>query len=155
MKIFQNFYIWKRVPLQRRAVTIESDIFSFGNIIFLIPQNISFPVAYNMFRPFIDTILSQSHELKRMRNSEKTKTRMQSFVRNFPGAATQCMAGYMKPSIRANPNHFLLHVGTLNWIKRAVKSTIIWKICVTERTFFSLITAKKLKQVIWIVVGFI
>ena len=31
---------------------------------------------------------------------------------NFPGATTQCMADYMNSSIRAKPNHFILHVGT-------------------------------------------
>ena len=34
------------------------------------------------------------------------------FLRNFPGATTQCMAHYMKPSIRVKPNHFILQVGT-------------------------------------------
>ena len=33
-------------------------------------------------------------------------------MRNFPGATTRCMAGYIKPSIRARPNHFIFHVGT-------------------------------------------
>ena len=47
-----------------------------------------------------------------MGNTENTKTRMQSFLRNFPGATTQCMADYMKPSTRAKQNHFILHVGT-------------------------------------------
>ena len=90
------------------------------------------------------------------------------------------MAGYIKPSIRARPNHFIFHVGTndlnsnrppdkiakaiidlaselkseksgvsiLNWIKTEVKSTIIWKICVTERTYLIDHSKKKLKQVI-------
>ena len=30
----------------------------------------------------------------------------------FPGATIQCMADYMKPSIRAKPDHVILHVGT-------------------------------------------
>ena len=33
-------------------------------------------------------------------------------MRNFPGAITECMADYMKTSIRAKPNHFILHVST-------------------------------------------
>ena len=33
-------------------------------------------------------------------------------VRNFPRATTQCMADYLKPLIRAKPNHLILHVGT-------------------------------------------
>ena len=47
-----------------------------------------------------------------MGNSEKLKPECKDFVRNVPGATTQCMADYMKPWIRAKPNHFLLHVGT-------------------------------------------
>ena len=44
--------------------------------------------------------------------AKKLKPECKVFVRNFPGATTQCMADYMKPSIRAKPNHFILHVGT-------------------------------------------
>ena len=33
-------------------------------------------------------------------------------VRSFPGATTQCMDDYVKPSIRAQPDHFIGHVGT-------------------------------------------
>ena len=47
-----------------------------------------------------------------MGNSEKTKTRMEHFCENLAGATTQCMADYIKPSIRAKPNHFILHFGT-------------------------------------------
>ena len=47
----------------------------------------------------------QTH--KQMGNSENTKTRVQSFCENFP----RSMADYMKPSIRAKPNHFKFHVG--------------------------------------------
>ena len=43
---------------------------------------------------------------------EKLKPECKVFVRNFPGATTQCMADYMKSSIRAKPNHFILHLGT-------------------------------------------
>ena len=34
------------------------------------------------------------------------------FLRNFLGATTQCMADYMKPWLRAKPNHLILHAGT-------------------------------------------
>ena len=51
----------------------------------------------------------QTH--KWMGNSEKTKTRMQTFVRTFQRATNHCMADYMKPSTRVKPNHFILHVG--------------------------------------------
>ena len=37
---------------------------------------------------------------------------MQSVRKNFTGATIQCMADYMKPSIRAKPDHVILHVGT-------------------------------------------
>ena len=43
---------------------------------------------------------------------KKLKLECKVFVRNFPGATTQCMPDYMKPSIRAKLNHFILHVGT-------------------------------------------
>ena len=33
-------------------------------------------------------------------------------MRIFPGATTPCIIDYMKPWIRAKPNHFVLHVGT-------------------------------------------
>ena len=49
------------MSLQRRAVTIERDTFSLGNMVSLIPWKMSFPMIYNMFRPFFATILSQSH----------------------------------------------------------------------------------------------
>ena len=40
------------------------------------------------------------------------KTECKVFVRTFPGATTQCIADSMKTSIRAMPNHFILHVWT-------------------------------------------
>ena len=43
---------------------------------------------------------------------KKLKPECKVFVRNFPRATTQCMADYMKPSIRVKPNHFILHAGT-------------------------------------------
>ena len=44
--------------------------------------------------------------------AKKLKPECKVFARNFPGATTQCMADYMKPSIRAKPNDFILLVGT-------------------------------------------
>ena len=44
--------------------------------------------------------------------AEKLKPECKVFVRNVPGATTQCMTDYMKPSIRTKPNHFILRVGT-------------------------------------------
>ena len=34
------------------------------------------------------------------------------YVRSFPGAKVQCMEDYKKPSIRDEPDHFIVHVGT-------------------------------------------
>ena len=34
------------------------------------------------------------------------------YVKHFPGANTICMKYYMQPSLRNDPNHFILHVGT-------------------------------------------
>ena len=33
-------------------------------------------------------------------------------VRHFSGAKVRCMKDYLKPSLRENPDHFVLHVGT-------------------------------------------
>ena len=44
--------------------------------------------------------------------AKKLRLECKVFVRNFPGATTQCMADYMKASIPAKPNHFILYVGT-------------------------------------------
>ena len=145
MKIFQKFYIWRSVPLQRRAVTIESDIFSFGNIIFLIPRNISFPVAYNMFSPFIDTILSQSHGLKRMGNSEKTKTRMQSFCEKLP-RSNYSMYGWLHETFDSSePKSFY----TSRWYaelykKRSEVNHHLKNMC-NRKNFFLIDYSKKIK----------
>ena len=34
------------------------------------------------------------------------------FVKNFSGAKVRCLKGHMKPSLRENPDHFVLHIGT-------------------------------------------
>ena len=34
------------------------------------------------------------------------------YVKSFSGATTKCMVDYMKPSIRTQPDHFIVHVGT-------------------------------------------
>ena len=33
-------------------------------------------------------------------------------MKQFSGAKTNCIKDYTKPSIRENPDHFILHVGT-------------------------------------------
>ena len=34
------------------------------------------------------------------------------YVKHFSGAKVRCMKVYLKPSLRENPDHFVLHVGT-------------------------------------------
>ena len=34
------------------------------------------------------------------------------YVKDFPGARVRCMQDYVRPTIRENPNHIILHVGT-------------------------------------------
>ena len=34
------------------------------------------------------------------------------YVRHFSGAKVRCMKDYLKPSLKENPDHFVLHVGT-------------------------------------------
>ena len=34
------------------------------------------------------------------------------YVRHFSGAKVRCMKNYLKPSLRENTDHFVLHVGT-------------------------------------------
>ena len=38
-------------------------------------------------------------------------------VRSFPGGKLRCVDNYKKPSIRDEPDHFIVHVGTENRIK--------------------------------------
>ena len=39
------------------------------------------------------------------------------YVKQFSGARTKCMKDYVKPSLRKNPDHFILQVGTNDLIK--------------------------------------
>ena len=34
------------------------------------------------------------------------------YVRHFSGAKVHCMKHHLKPSLKENPDHFVLHVGT-------------------------------------------
>ena len=43
---------------------------------------------------------------------KKVKSDCKTFVKHFSGATTNCMEDYMKPSLRKDPNHIILHVGT-------------------------------------------
>ena len=121
--------------------------------------------------------------------AKKVKLKCKVYAKTFPGATIKCMADYMKPSIRAKPDHAILHIGTndlnsnatpneivanivnlaaemktekctvsisgiiirtdkpeLN--KKGLEVNIILKELCMEKNIFSLIIAKKSKQVI-------
>ena len=44
--------------------------------------------------------------------AKKVKLKCKVYTKTFPGATIKCMADYMKPSIRAKPDHAILHIGT-------------------------------------------
>ena len=46
----------------------------------------------------------------KMKQGMESKDRI--YVKTFPGAKIECMEDYVKPSLKYNPNVFLLHVGT-------------------------------------------
>ena len=46
------------------------------------------------------------------KTAKKLKPECKVFVRTFQGATIQCMADYIKASIRAKPNHFIPHIRT-------------------------------------------
>ena len=48
--------------------------------------------------------------------SKKVKSDSKIFVKHFSRATTNCMEDYMKPSLRKDPNHIILHIGTNNLI---------------------------------------
>ena len=43
---------------------------------------------------------------------KKVKSDPKIFFKHFSGATTNCIKDYMKPSLRKDPNHIILHVGT-------------------------------------------
>ena len=45
-----------------------------------------------------------------MENGLSSKDRV--YIKSFPGAKIECMEDYLKPSIKYNPDVFLLHCGT-------------------------------------------
>ena len=47
--------------------------------------------------------------------SKKVKIDCKIFVKHF-GVTANCMEDYMKPSLRKDPNHIILHVGTKDLI---------------------------------------
>ena len=44
--------------------------------------------------------------------SKRVKSDCNVFVKSFSGETAQCMEDYIKPSLRTNPNHVIIHVGT-------------------------------------------
>ena len=44
--------------------------------------------------------------------AKKIQTNCKVFIKTFSGATVSCMEGYLKPSLRNPPDHFILHVGT-------------------------------------------
>ena len=46
--------------------------------------------------------------------SKRLQSDCKVYVKQFSGARTKCMKDYMKPSLRENPDHFILHVGTID-----------------------------------------
>ena len=44
--------------------------------------------------------------------SRRLPSEWKVYVRNFPGAKKRCMEDYLMPSLRENPDNFILHVGT-------------------------------------------
>ena len=44
--------------------------------------------------------------------SKRLQSDCKVYVKQFSGARTKCMKDYTKPSLRENPDHFILHVGT-------------------------------------------
>ena len=46
----------------------------------------------------------------KMKNGLSSKDRV--YIKSFPGANIECMENYVKPSIKYNPDVFLLHCGT-------------------------------------------
>ena len=60
--------------------------------------------------------------------ARKLKANCKVYAKSFPGATIQCMMDYMKPSIRAKPDHIILHVGTNDLQSNATPSEIAEKI---------------------------
>ena len=36
------------------------------------------------------------------------------YVKDFPGARVRCMQDYIRPTLKENPDHIVIHVGTNN-----------------------------------------
>ena len=59
--------------------------------------------------------------------ARKLKANCKVYAKAFPGATTQCRMDYMKSSIRAKPDHIILHVGTNDLQSNATPSEIAEK----------------------------
>ena len=38
------------------------------------------------------------------------------YVKEFPGASVRCLQNYVRPTLRENPNHIIIHVGKNNLV---------------------------------------
>ena len=66
--------------------------------------------------------------------SKKLKPKCKVMVRSFPGATTHCMNDYVKSSIRAQPDHFILHVGTNDLILDSTPTEVAREVFDREKT---------------------
>ena len=57
--------------------------------------------------------------------TKKVKNDWKIFVKHFSDATTNYMEDYMKPSLRKDPNHIILHVGTNNLILGRTSQDIV------------------------------
>ena len=60
--------------------------------------------------------------------SKKLKPKCKVMVRSFPGATAQCVNDYVKPSIRAQTDHFILHVWTNDLISDSAPAEVARKV---------------------------
>ena len=66
--------------------------------------------------------------------SKKLKPKCKVMVRSFPGATTQCVNDYVKSSILAQPDHFILHVGTNDLILDSTPTEVAREVFDREKT---------------------
>ena len=79
--------------------------------------------------------------------SNKVKSDCKIFVKHFAGATTNCMEDYMKPSLRKDPNHIILHVGTndliLDRTSQDIATSIVNLACSIKALMLSNVTLIK------------
>ena len=79
--------------------------------------------------------------------SNKVKSDCKIFAKHFAGATTNCMEDYMKPSLRKDPNHIILHVGTndliLDRTSQDIATSIVNLACSIKALMLSNVTLIK------------